>query len=64
MSWNLCHCHLVAVSRARKPLNTLESELPSLLAWGHRQSAWGVALSMTELTSTNGLITISPEGGP
>ncbi len=56
-------CLPVAVFLARKPLNTLGLEPLSLLDWDHLPSAWGVGLSMTKLTSINGLITISPEGG-
>lgn len=52
-----------AVSRAHKLLNILELALHCFQELGLRPFAWAVALSMTELTSINGSITISPEGG-
>lgn len=53
-----------AASRALKPLNTLALGLLCLPASAPSRFASVGAPSGTELTSTDGLMTISPEGGP
>lgn len=53
-----------AALRALKLLITLVLALLCSLELGLLQFVWGVAPSTTGLTSTLGLKTISPEGGP
>ena len=57
-------CLLGAALRGLKQLNTLVLVSPCLLESGRQQFTWGGVPSMTGLTSTSGLLTISPEGGP
>ncbi len=59
-----CLCLLGAALRALKQLNTLALVSPCLVESGHLQFTWGGVPCMTGLTSTSGLLTISPEGGP
>ena len=64
MKTALSHYRHGAALRVHKLLNTLGLASPSSPNWGHLQFVLVVALFMTDLTSMNGLITISPEGGP
>ena len=58
------HCPPGAVSPALKPLNTLGLASPYLPGSARNLFASDVGRSGIELTSTGGLMTISPEGGP
>ena len=59
-----CLCHLAAASRAHKRLIILVLASLCSLELGLLQFVWVAVPSTTELTSINGLKTISPEGGP